>query len=530
MEKQIKQKSAPFANLPMWLKFVTLLLSLVIIIGLFWTAMMRTVRRTQQEKFEHMQKTAVTAAEQIMNMSVETAVSIAKNIYTNEAIYEFLNTRYESASSYYETYYPLQQNTAMNLAETNIVKRCTIYTENPTVLTGGNIQKLEPFKESYWFQSFQKMGKPTILCINPETSSLVLVRKLDYRSLETGDSYVCLEMNRAIMSQFVENLGFEGKLYVISGSDLLYSSLDTVKTVDEVDITQNFECLTRNYYTVDIEFYSYAERSSYGEFFVENQWILLGLGLSLVLIFVFCFSLFLSIRSRISPVLRQYAATGEIRILKKGKNGRDEIGQLLDVCSEMANHIASEGDASKQNSESLMRQSSAYNSLFLTAMRQDAELTVLHQLPDLKLEKNDQLIPLQEEAELLKKIAAKLGAHYECDDFPEGSWMVPAYSFVLIANEIFRRYIDPSVTITFLDDTAFIAFESPKTPKALDILKIRAIFEDSKISEVYDFDRSYRFNPYMRLKACMGNDAEIEIHDKIMFRLVFKLKQKGGTT
>lgn len=108
--------------------------------------------------------------------------------------------------------------------------------------------------------------------------------------------------------------------------------------------------------------------------------------------------------------------------------------------------------------------------------------------------------------------------------------MVPAYSFVLIANEIFRRYIDPSVTITFLDDTAFIAFESPKTPKALDILKIRAIFEDSKISEVYDFDRSYRFNPYMRLKACMGNDAEIEIHDKIMFRLVFKLKQKGGTT
>ena len=529
-KKEKKHRVGLFADIRIWLKFFILVFLLIMAVLILCTVTVRTISATQQDKYKRMEDTAVTAAEQIMNMSVETAVSIAKNIYTNEAIYEFLNTRFASASSYYETYYPLQQNTAMNLAETNIVKRCTIYTENPTILTGGNIQKLEPAKTSFWYQAFQRMGKPTILCINPDTASLVLIRKLDYHSLVTGDSYVCLEMNNTIMGQFVENLGFEGELYVLSGSNLLYSSQDSVKSVDDVQITTDYECITRNYYTVDIEFYSRAVRRSWADHLQENRWLLIGLAVVLLFIIVFSFMMLFNIRKRINSVTAQYAQDGTITGLEKGKNGKDEVGQLLDVCSEIAKHIEDKGDESQKNADTLMRQSSAYNALFMTAMRQDAELAVAERMPDLRVEKSAAMVPLEKELELLKKAASKLGARINAEEIPEDKWIVPAYSLLLIADDVFRRYIDPSLTVTSLDDTAYITFESPKTPKVKDMLKLRAIFEDSNISEVYDFNRSYRFNPYMRLKACLGSDANIEITDRNMFRLTLKLTRQGGTT
>ena len=531
MEKEKKKRWVGlFADMHIWLKFLIMVFGLILAVGITCAAAVQTISATQQDKYQKMEDTAVTAAEQIMNMSVETAVSIAKNIYTNEAIYDFLNTRYTSASSYYETYYPLQQNTAMNLAETNIVKRCTIYTENPTILTGGNIQKLEPAKTSYWYQAFQQMGKPTILCINPDTTSLVLVRKLDYHALVTGDSYVCLEMNNAILGQFVENLGFEGELYVLSGSNLLYSSNDSVKNVDQVTITNQFECLARNYYTVDIEFYSCASRRSVAEHLRDVQWLAAALVGVLLLIIVLGCLMFFNIRRRVRPVVRQFAKTGSVTDLESGRNGRDEIGQLLDVCSEIAKNAEDKDDESKQNSDTLLRQSSAYNALFLTAMRQDAELAVADRLPELRVEKNAPMVPLAKELELMQKAAEKIGGRVNAEDIPEGEWLVPAYSLLLIEDDVFRRFLDPSVSITFQEDTAFVTFESVKTPKASDILKLRAIFEDSNISEVYDFNRSYRFNPYMRLKACLGDDAGIEVNDRNMFRLTFKLKRQGGTT
>ena len=124
------------SNLSVTLKFVFVELFLLFAVLTITFAMVRTISLTQKRKYSQMEKTAVTASEHIMNMSIESAVSIAKNIYTNEAIYEFLNREYSSSSDYYSVYYPIQQNSAMNIADTNIVNTCIIYTENPTVLPG----------------------------------------------------------------------------------------------------------------------------------------------------------------------------------------------------------------------------------------------------------------------------------------------------------------------------------------------------------------------------------------------------------
>ena len=55
------------------------------------------------------------------------------------------------------------------------------------------------------------------------------------------------------------------------------------------------------------------------------------------------------------------------------------------------------------------------------------------------------------------------------------------------------------------------------------MLKLDAIFEDNDISHEYSFDRSYRFNPYMRLKHCLGDMIDLEITYRDRLRLVFTI-------
>ena len=58
----------------------------VLAVLLVWAAMLNTISKTQKSKYGQMEQTAVTVSEQIVNMTVENAVSIAKNIYTDESI------------------------------------------------------------------------------------------------------------------------------------------------------------------------------------------------------------------------------------------------------------------------------------------------------------------------------------------------------------------------------------------------------------------------------------------------------------
>ena len=155
-------------------------------------------------------------------------------ISTRTSLYEVLNRKYNSSSDYYEAYYQLQRNTAMKLADTNIVNGCTIYTENPTILTGGNVHRTDSVKDEYWYTAFQKLGKSTVLCIDPASSRLYLVRRLDYMNIDEGESFVCMEIDTNEITKAIDSLDFDGELYVISGSRLLFNGNDSITLVDDI--------------------------------------------------------------------------------------------------------------------------------------------------------------------------------------------------------------------------------------------------------------------------------------------------------
>lgn len=524
-EKRIRWRFAPFSNTPVGIKNAILVVMMLLAVLTIWGSMVRTIKLTQKEKYRQMEHTVVTASEQIVNLSVESAVSIAKNIYTNETIYDFLNEHYSSEAEYYAAYYPLQRNTALNIAETNIVKRCTIYTKNPTVLTGGSIKKLDSAINDYWYKYFKELNKSTVLCIDQEKNEFILVRKLDYYNLDTGESYLCLEMNSKVISEFADSLDFDGELYIMSGNHLLYTSDKDASTGDNITISQDFECITRNYYTVDIEFYSRSHKKGFTDFIKINKQLMVLLAGIVVFSIFMGRMLAVGIKRRVKAASTEYKAIGIIQNTHKGRNGRDEIGTLLDICCDISEKLQKSGKEFKNRNASLLRKESDYASLFKTAMRLDAELTMREKYPDINSNSNTEDISLTQEAELIEEVADKYGTKFSASPIPPEKWSVPAYSFALIAADVFKHYEDVSSNIIVTEDTAVISFESSDIPVKEDVLKLSAIFEDGDISDEYSFDRNYRFNPYLRLKHCLGDNVEFEIPFRDRFRLVFTIKK-----
>ncbi len=523
-EKKEKTRKTPFSDMSVSLKFIVLDFWLLLAVAMVFSAMLRAISAAQKEKYTQMERTVITASEQITDMAVDTAVAIAKNIYSNETIYTFLNKKYASSSEYYEAYYPLQQNTAMRIADTNVVNGCTIYTENPTVLTGGNLKKLDSAKNEYWYKCFKKLNKSTILCIDPDTASLVLVRKLDYVSLDTGESFLCMEINKKALVKNFENLGFDGDLYLMSGGTLIYSSSEDVSEADQIEITPEFDCITRNYYSADIEYYSKANKNGFRNFVLVNKILLITLAVVIIMVIATGYMMSHNIKRRIRTAENDFNKSGSTPSLVKGRNGKDEIGTLLDICCSMSERLKLKGSEYKMSSDSLMQKISDYDSLYATAMRLDAELTIINKFPDFNRHISDEYVTLGSEIEQLEQFADIKGAEINGNIFGSEKILIPAYSLLLIADDIFRTFSNVSINLHRRDDQAFISFLSDTAPKSSDTLKFHAIFEENGISDEYSFDRSSRINPYLRLKHCLGSSVDAEIKDKDSFKVTFRIK------
>ena len=528
MSSSKKIRTAPLSRSSFRLKF--LLLDIIFILALVtsWYIMINTIDKASSEKYDQLEKTAVTATEQMTNNGVDSAISIAKNIYTNEPVYNFLNTRYASSAEYFEAYYPLFKNTALSTADTNIVKKCTIYTSNPTILSGGTMASLDSVKNEEWYKSMKEFNKTTILNIDHKDQSMNIIRKLDYIQLETGESYLYLKLSSDFIRNFVESLDFDGCIYIMSGSDLLYSSDKDIRSISDITITPEFECIKRNYYTVDIEFYSYANKKGIASILRKDH-LVIYLIIIVVLFNIFIIAMVWSILSRIRPVLKEFKSESGVRSLIKGNNGRDEIGKLLDICSEMSERLTQKGSEFKESSDSLMKKSSDYNSLFTTALKLDAELSVLNKMPYLYKAFDNDCISLADESEMIGKAAEKLGKKYSFTGNNK-EMIIPAYSLLLITDDMFNEFDSESVKINASDEEAVITFKGGRKPRSVDSLKLLAVFEDENVSSEYSFANNYRFNPYIRIRHCLGRNIDMDINAENGMRITFTIycKQEKG--
>lgn len=480
---------------------MSILSSVVIII-----AMVNGIYNSQEQKHDEMQKTIVTASEQLMEMTVESGVNIAKSIYINENIYDFLNTEYSSSSDYYDAFYNLKNNNPMSIADTNIINDYIVYTENPTILTGGSISSFTPALNSDWYHEYKKLDKPMILYIDSETDTVSIIRRLDFQSLKTGESCLKLDLNMNLLRNYCDALDFNGELYIINGGSLIYSNIPDV-TIENTGINPEFECYIKNYYTADIEYYAYEKRIPVITFIHENLLFIILFIVILAITLIIGKLFTYDIKKRIQNISEMI--TSEIH-LKHFRNGKDEIGELLDMFIKFSEKLAARNSDYRRTNEEFIETSSRYNELFATAMRLDAELAISEKYPEI-CRRYSKYMTFEEETENIRRVTQNVISSGTTDI------KIPAYSLMMIAEDLSDESL--SVDINKNHDSADIIFRRNIIPEPAKILRLHAIFEDSNITDQYSFSQNNPYNAYIRLIHCFGNRLSTEINNRNNFVL-----------
>ncbi|MDO5559523.1 MAG: hypothetical protein Q4F95_07975 [Oscillospiraceae bacterium] len=467
-------------------------------------------------------------SEQYVNTSIENIVAIAKSVYTNNTLYNFLDTRYESTVDYFDAFHKLTENNSLIIAENSNINNFTIYSDNDTILNGGNICKLSEVKDEEWYNNFIKLNKNMILYCDKDASSLSLIRKLDYFKVNSGDCFLKIDFNSNNLQTNFENLKFDGTIYVTSGDTVLYSTQKNASEQTLPDFS-DYELFGKNYYTVEIQYYIKVNKGSI--FTVLDMYKLYSVPVFILFAacMIFIFKLIRNISYRVNEIVLSYSKHQNFDMLRHSNYGNDEIGHLLNYCLDVSSRLKHNMRESDKLNTQICDYRNKNNNLLTELLSYEAKKNYLYYFnPEVMNNSNlnRSFICLDEEIENIlkykeefkKKFNKELMINISNNVSESKKIYIPIYSMLSITDELVKRALNedktPDFKITFSDNKnkfviTIAADETYFSPGRL--LKLRAIFENDSGYEDWKYVRDSKYNPYNRLKHFYGSSINLEV-------------------
>lgn len=487
--------------------------------------MMYIITTDEMKKKAEFEQTIIAASEQYINTSIENVVSVAKTFYTNSALYDFVNIEYGSPEEYYDAFYKLNSSKYLVIADNDNIRAFTIYTANNTVLSGGNISRLDTVKNEKWYQEFSKLGKDMILYCDADKRTLSFINKLNYYSIDTGECIIKLDINSNTIQDCFASLEYKGKIYVMSGGSLLYSN-DSSADTSNTSITSSYSCFTKNYYTAAMEYYACTDNRRIVEIISDNGFYLLPFLCLYVISVLFTYLLMRDVSTRITRLSDSYEKNGRFTGFDTESCGTDEIGGLYKSCGEISYQLDTVVREGVKLSELLNNYIDDNNALMLNTLNLDAAFyygLIMH--PELEeaviAADGNHLISLKRETEAAKSF---LTHNKHTDDKPvrltvsddnniSDELFVPPFSLALILVDIATHAVSDSdetelsltVGMEEKNCSITISYEGANISSGR-LLKLRAIFEKESENYTWNFTPNYKYNSYFRLKQYYKDD------------------------
>jgi hypothetical protein len=483
----------------------------------------------------------ITSSEQYIDASIENVISIAKTVYTNHVLYNFLDTYYNNQIEYYDAFYSLNENNSLIIAENNNISRFTVYTENETIMNGGNICRLsDNIKSDVWYHEFTASGKSMIVYCDAENQNLSIIRKLDYYNISTGECLLKIDFNSNSVNKCLKNINFTGKIFVMSGGTLLYSNLDNVNA-DDIDITTEYSCFTKNYYSAELEYYAEAEKVKIFNVFEDNI-ILEIIFIAVFLLCILCSYMIAKNMTERIAVLNKCTSEKHSFVNVTGQSaGTDEIGQLYDNFTEIMKSLAKVRNDYRQSIAMLDKCCEGNSRLLIKALESDAALTFIKMYGQKTLEntilpdtEKDYKISLRKEFELIGNINCCKNIKLNIPDknnIPEHISVRPILIWNIvrsISEYASEQNPDTMISIdinTEYDENSFtVSIKHNGNVSSKHILKLKAIFEDIPVSSDSVFRSQYPYNPYIHIKKYYGRLLNASVSSDNGFSLILKIK------
>lgn len=323
------------------------LFPLVVTDGVILYNLIRSERQRQQYEMENV----ASAVQYNLSNTVEHSAAAAKNIYLNQYIENFLNTRFESELDYVMGRQRFMKDTLFESSLGVDNTKLTMYADNDSIINGGEFSRLSAVRETGWYERLQESGQDMLLLFyyddgkSPAVDAkrkILFLRKMNFFHNSPCEKVLKIEIDYGNVVRDLERMHYELPVYLCKDGRILLSN------EGHNSVTQSFESFT------DIGRIGYEkEITLYGEKLqicvlktpgsilpvLQANIILIGL-LLLVNIVLPWFLMRLidsSITVRIGELGHVFESVGKDRLTELSRvRGRDEIGSLMQNYNRMA--------------------------------------------------------------------------------------------------------------------------------------------------------------------------------------------------
>lgn len=327
-------------------KMMVLYLGCVLVPLIFTdTFILIMIIRSGQSDLRHEMENVVSAVEYNLNKEVERAATLAKNIYLNRYINEFLTREYHSDLEYYNAYLAFMKDTLFESSLGSEQMKIIMYTDNPTIVNGSEFQKLQKVKGQDWYCQFKEADQDVMLYCYYDTSAILevnpsrkisLIRRLNLYQSDGCEKVLKIDLDYSSLIRNLVNMNYDFPVYVCSEDHVILSNRS------DQGIQKPFEIYSLQKeanYASDFQIYGY-QMTMYIQKGNSNifYYIWINLPMVILLVFINIFLPWLLVRNinrsltyriwRLSEIFSSGCEEEELSMVEETA-GNDEISVLM---------------------------------------------------------------------------------------------------------------------------------------------------------------------------------------------------------
>lgn len=187
------------------------------------------VLRSEQVSRQHEMENMASAVRYTLFNEVNSAEKYAKSIYTSKYIDDFLSESYESPLAYFNRYQAFFKDTLLKVGMGQNNMQMTLYTDNDTIISGSEFQKLEGIADTEWYRYLDENELKQGLYFGSDESGttnsmrkIYFLQRLDFYR-PTG-SVLRIDIDYGSIIRMLENMNYNVTIYICKGETILLSN------------------------------------------------------------------------------------------------------------------------------------------------------------------------------------------------------------------------------------------------------------------------------------------------------------------
>lgn len=314
------------------------------------------VFHSEQVARQHSMENVANAVQYNFANQVEIAAEMAKNLYINRSLNDFLGKEYADALEYVMAYYAYFQKSIFDAGMISNNIGIKLYTDNNTIIRGGKCNSIASIQESDWYRELKSSGNEKSLFFLYDDSQspvieaqrkIIFVRKMDYYSYnDPYEKVLALTLNYGGMASNLVSMNYGMPVYICSGDTVILSNTGNSvrKNFDKYEgSTKDTYVQEMNLYGQKFTIYVQPPKINVLEEIKKNLpviMLLLLVNIALPLVLVREINRSFSVRiGKLSDVFNLIEEEKLIEIEETG--GQDEIGELMCNYNRMVRRVNS---------------------------------------------------------------------------------------------------------------------------------------------------------------------------------------------